>query len=276
MMVLPKPPKLSPEEKKMPLSKYYDVPVSPPDPLRQQLIDAGPINPADAIRPENFLDLLMPPGVYNKVEHGYCMMPDGSGYIALYQRSDPRISDEMMGWYMRWMNFHSKSMVPGQGNLRYKIWMPLDHIDHSYVNGKDRSDGISTLETLDLGAGSKPIASIHHRIDVKDYGLSEEQIKVYAAMGYSIRIAWESFEIPGSHFCFDVTRPCPLGGMETLSREWIGWRPVDGSLVRDEETPVDEEYLRNIVIHNTIEHAHLPKFLPKLYEEYKDQPLDAD
>lgn len=275
MMILPALPELSPEEKKMPLAKYY-LPLDPPDPLRQQLIDAGPMDPKDAILAKNFLDLLMPPGVYSKVEHGYCMMPDGSGYIALYERSDPRVTPEMNGWYMRWMNFHSKSMVPGQGNLRYKIWMPLDHIDHSYVNGKDRSGGIRTLETLDLGAGSKPIESIHHRISVRDYGLSEEREKEYKDMGYSIRIAWESFEIPGSHFCFSVTRPCPLGGTETLSREWIGWRPVDGKLVRDEATPVDEAYLRNVVIHNIVEHAHLPKFLPALYAEYKDQPLDAD
>ena len=276
MMKLRKPPELYPEEKAMPLAKYYDVPVSPPDPIRQQLIDAGPIDSEDAIKAENFLDLIKPIGVYDKAEFGYCMMPDGSGYIALYSRSDCRVTGAMNGWYMRWMNFHSKSMVPGHGNLRYKIWMPLDHIDHSYVNGKDRSGGIRTLETLDMGAGSRPIESIHHRISVRDYGLSEEREKELAEQGYSIRIAWESFEIPGSHFCFDVTRPCPLGGYETLSREWIGWRPVNGRLVRDIETPVDEAYLRNVVIHNTIEHAHLPKFLPDLYAEYKDQPLDAD
>lgn len=275
MMKLPPLPELSPEEKAMNLSKYY-LPVSPPDPLRQQLIDAGPMDPADAIPAEHFLDLLMEPEVYNKIEHGYCMMPDGSGYIALYERSDPRVTGEMNRWYLRWMNFRPKSSVPGQGNLKYKLWMPLDHMDHEYINGKDNSEGIRTLETLDLGAGSKPIWSVHHRVNVRDYGVTEEMEKELKEKGYSLRIAWESFEIPGSHFCVSLTRPCPLGGTETLSREWIGWRPENGRVVRDAQTPCDEEFLRNVVIHNTIEHEHLPKFLPAMWAEYKDQPLDAD
>ena len=46
--------------------------------------------------------------------------------------------------------------------------------------------------------------------------------------------------------------------------------------MRDEETPVSEEYLRKIVIHNVIESQRLEVLLPELYAEYKDQPLDCD
>ena len=270
---------LSPEERKLPLARYYDIPIMPVDPLTRQILDAGPIDPAAAIRPEDFASLMMPPGEYSQVETGYCMMPDGSGYIAVYKRSDPRITPQMRAWYMRWMNFYSKGMVPGQGNLRYKLWMPLDHIDHHYVNGQNGADGVYTLETLDLGAGSEAIGSIHHTIQEKDYplyGIAEEQISAYKAMGCSMRIAWESFDIPGSHFCVSVSRPCPTGGREELTREWIGYRPVNGRIVRDEATPVDEAYLKNVVEHNIMEFNHLPRFLPELYEEYKDKPLDAD
>ena len=69
-------------------------------------------------------------------------------------------------------------MVEGQGNLRYKIWNPLDHWDHKFVNGVDDKDGVWSMETLDLGAGgdpSKGIAAISHNIDLRDYGLSEER-----------------------------------------------------------------------------------------------------
>lgn len=273
MMKLPPLPELSPEEKKMPLAKYY-MEAYPPEPLKQQLIDAGPMDPGDAIPADDFLDLLRPEGY--RTEFGYCLMPDGTGYIALYERSVPGVTGQMMGWYVRWMNFYSKSMVPGQGNLRYKLWMPYDHLDHSFVNGKDPTDGINTLETLDIGAGSRPVACVRRNLDLKQLGFTDKMEKELADAGCRVSAAWETFEIPGSHICLSITRPCPWGGTETLSREWIGWKPGDGKLVRDDFPLCSEEYLKNVVIHNTIEHAHLPRFLPQLYAEYKDRPIDAD
>jgi len=269
-------PELSPEEKKMPLSKYYNIPISPIDPIRQQVMNAGPMDPNEALKAENFLDLFNTEG-YCGHELGYCMMPDGSGYMTIYEVADnPRVTPEMKQWYHNWINFYSKSMVPDQGNLRYKIWMPLDHIDHAYVNGKDTSGGVYSLETLDLGAGSRAIPTYRYRINPREYGLTEEMENKLKAAGCSISVSWESFDEPGSHFLASITRPCPLGGVETLRREWIGWRPENGRLVRDESTPCDEEFLKNIIIHNTMEHYHLQKFLPELYAEYKDQPIDAD
>lgn len=274
MFQLPDLPELSPTEKAMPLSKYY-LPMDAPSPLRLQLIEAGPLNSSDVPDAEHFLSMLRLPGEYDEHEFGYCMMPDGSGYIALYQRSDPRITGEMTRWYLQWMNFRPKSSAAGEGNLRYKLWMPLDHIDHQYVNGKDNRDGIYTLETLDLGAGEKPVGSVHHRVDPREL-VPQEQLDALEAAGCSLRIAVESFDESGSHFCVTLTRPCPLGQTESLSREWIGWRLVNGKLVRDPKTPVTEGYLRNVAIHNTMEAEHLPKFLPALYEEYRDQPPDTD
>ena len=88
-----------------------------------------------------------------------------------------------------------------------------------------------------------------------------------------------SFECPGSHLVLSVTRPCPLGGVETCSREWIGYKAENGKIIRDLETPdfmLCEQYLRNVQIHNTVEQQHLATFLPELYAEYHDLPKDAD
>ncbi len=76
-------PELSPEERKLPLAKYYDLPLYPPGPREQQLINTCPIDPKLAIKVENFLDLLQSTG-YSQAEYGYCMMEDGSGYMAIY------------------------------------------------------------------------------------------------------------------------------------------------------------------------------------------------
>ena len=87
---------------------------------------------------------------------------------------------------------------------------------------------------------------------------------------------WEEFEGPGHHLVLRFSRPCPLGGRESINREWIGYYAKDGRILRDEETPVDETYLKNVLTHNTIERAHLYQVLPDLYEAYKDLPMDAD
>ena len=271
--------KLFPEEEKMPLAKYfYNYPLHAPTPVEMQIINQlNPMNPEDAILPENFMDLLKPYG-YDKIELGYCMFPDGSGYVATYRVRPPHISGEMERWYRNWRNLKSKSMVPGHGNLRYKIWNYADHFDHYYVNWQDGSDGIHTTESLDLGGGDRMYDTIRHQFDLKDFGLTDEKMKELKDAGCQLtgKGSYETFDEPGTHLCLSYSRPCPLGGIETRSREWIGWRPVNGKLVRDPSTKCSEEYLKKVVIHTLVEWEHLYTFLPDLYAEYHDQPADAD
>lgn len=272
-IAMDKRPELSDREKRLPVARFYNTALNPPDPLRRQLIDAGPIDPEDAIKAENFLDFIKPEGIYHKVEYGYCMMPDGTGYIALYDRMDPRVTQDMYVWYMRWINFRPRSAAAEDGNIRYKLWMPADHIDHCYVNGSDKTNGSRTLER---GGGERALGSVRHAVAPRDVGITAKLEEELLDAGYRLRLTWETFDIPGSSFCFEITRPCPLGGMETLTRKWIGWKPEGGWLVKDPFSPVSEEYLQKALIHNTVERQHLPEFLPELYKEYRDKPIDAD
>lgn len=272
-------PELFPEEKEMPLSKYYyNYPMHDLSPLEKQILDLGPMKVEDAILPENFLDLLRPVGEYDKVEMGYCMFPDGSGYVATYTRIPADIDLKKMYWYMSWVNTHSKSMVLGHGNLRYKLWNPADHWDHHFVNWCDGSDGVYTTESLDLGEGDRKYDTIRHTYNLRDFGLTDERIKEIEASGCKVKetAGWESFDFPGAHLTLAQIRPCPLGGYERRGREWIGWRPVNGKLVREERTPCDEAYLKKVVIHTCIEWNHMFTFLNDLYDEYHDKPIDAD
>ena len=269
-------PELTPEEKNMPLSKYFEkYPFCVPPPMQQMLLDSGPMDPIDAVPAQHWLDILQPIG-YRKVEFGYCMMPDGSGYYAEYYVTPDTMNSEMRRWFGRWINVRSRSMVEGQGNLRYKLWNPLDHWDHKFVNCVDDADGVWSMESLDLGQGDKPAAAISHRIDLRECGLTAERQAELEAVGCRVSAAWEEFEGPGHHLVLRLSRPCPFGGTEHLNHEWIGYYIKNGKVVRDEETPVDEAYLKNVLTHNTVEHLHLPKFLPKLYAEYHDKPMDAD
>ncbi|MCD8014895.1 MAG: hypothetical protein LUG99_17315 [Lachnospiraceae bacterium] len=271
-------PELTEEEKKLPIAKYYyNYPLHHPNPLYSQLLDQGAMDPADAQPVDHCFDHLRAEG-YGKVEYGYCMMPDGCGYIANYSVLSDKVTPQMRMWYVRWINIHSKNLPQGVGNIRYKLWNQVDHIEHGLVDG-DFKKGIYTLETLDMGRGSEAIRSIRHNFDVRDYGFPEEKYEELRKANVAITSCWESFDVPGSHLVLSVTRPCPLGGVETLSREWIGYKAENGNIVRDTETPdfmLCEQYLRDVQIHNTVEQQHLSTFLPELYAEYSDLPMDAD
>lgn len=246
--------------------------------MEMQIINTmNPIPVEDAIQPEHFMSLLKPYG-YDKYELGYCMFPDGSGYVATYRVRPPHITAEMERWYRNWRNLKSKSMVPGHGNLRYKIWNYADHFDHYYVNWKNGSDGIHTTESLDLGAGDRMYDTIRHEFQLSDFGMTDEWMAELKAAGCQLTShgSYETFDEPGTHLCLSYSRPCPQGGMETRSREWIGWRPENGKLVRDPATKCDLDYLKKVVIHTLVEWEHLYTFLPELYAEYRDQPMDAD
>lgn len=269
-------PELLPEEKELPVSKFYtDYPLYKPNPLQQQILDAGPMDPSDAISVDRWLDLIKVKET-PKVVYGYTMMPDGSGFYIEYSVTPPTWSGKWRRWYGNFYNHYSKSMTPEMGNLRYKIWNPLEHWDHHFVNGDNDKDGVWSLEMTEGTDPRSGIAAVSHNIDLKDYGLSPEFEKELEENDCRASACWEEFDGPGHHLVLRFSRPCPLGGRENINCEWLGYYAKDGKIIRDPETTVSEEILKKILIHNTCERAHLLQVLPDLYEEYKDKPLDAD
>lgn len=278
-MIEIKVPQLSPEELALPSSRFYtDYPLNPPGPLQTMLLENGPIPVEKAIPIEHWLDWLSPTG-YPEVVYGYTMMPDGSGFYIEYSVTPPTWNGKWRRWYGNWYNHYSKNMPEGKGNLRYKIWNPCDHWDHKFVNGENDKDGVWSIETLDLGASgdpSKGMPAVSHKINLREYGLSEEKEQELLAADCRVEAVYEEFDEPGHHLVLRFSRPCPLGGRESMNCEWMGYMPKDGKIVRDPETRVDETYLRNVLAHNTIERQHLLDVLPDLYEAYHELPPDAD
>ncbi len=276
---------LSPEERQLPLAKYFDLPLTLPGPLQRQLIESMPFDASLAIEPENWLDVLQPVG-YQNAEYGYCSLDDGTGYLAVYT-TYPNCTPQMLGWWFRWLNIHSRSMPEGRGNIKYKIWNQADHWDHGFINGVDKSDGIYTVESLDLGEGEPMIWTVRHALNPRDFGLSAEREKALQDAGCFVDCCYETFhpadnpseQLPGTHLFLTLSRLSAVGVLEKITREWIGYGIRDGAVARDETTPasmLSEEYLKKVIIHATTEAQQLPKFLPQIYAEYKDQPDDAD
>lgn len=57
-MIITNKPELSPEEKKLPLANYHDLPLYSPGPREQQIITTCLIDPKLALEAESFIDLL--------------------------------------------------------------------------------------------------------------------------------------------------------------------------------------------------------------------------
>ena len=282
-MALTDRPELTPEEQRMPLARYYDLPLYPPGPREAQLLDHLPIDPKDALPVERLTDHLRPSG-YSRVEYGYCMMPDGSGYMAMYA-SYPTCTPRMMGWWFRWLNVRPKDQPENTGNLKYKIWCPPDHYDHWFVNGKDGAEGIVSVESIDLGEGEEKILYLRKPLDPTEYGLTKTRAQELKEAGCWIDFATVTFhspkapqeQYPGTYLWLTLSRDCPQGGNEKCTRLWIGYGAKDGEIYFDETTPawmLSEKFMRTFQIHTTVEHQHLAKLLPELYAANSDKPDD--
>ena len=71
---------LTTEEKTHSYAKYYDLEMTPIPDEKMKMLAAGPIDPANALDIRNRNDLFRPG--YLDCEIGYCIMPDGSGFLA--------------------------------------------------------------------------------------------------------------------------------------------------------------------------------------------------
>lgn len=264
-----------PEEEKMPLYRYFtDHPLYyPPEAVMEYIERHGKIRADQAIQPQRFTDLL-DARTYSEREIGYCLFPDGSGYVAAYVIRHGSITDEMEQWYRKWRRSESRSMVYGHGNLRYKIANPADLYDCHYVNHKDEKLGTYYRRSV----GGKECEIIRHGFSLEQFGVDRQRVRELNRQGCSFcgKGYYETFGEPGTNLCLSLARPCPLGGTEIRIRKWLGWRPVNGLLIRDPYTQCTQEHLKETLIQILVEREHLYSFLHELYEEYHDLPLDAD
>ena len=154
------------EEKLLSYSKYYYWDLLPPHPLQLELM-REPMS-VDDILPLDCLNDMAKPG-YLKREHGWCILPDGTGYSASYHYM-PGVTVEMIDWWYAWHFIAPPSVPKEAGNLRYKIWCPIEHwdtgcadektraryLDPSINNREKRYDSYNFIdESLDGGVGPR-------------------------------------------------------------------------------------------------------------------------
>lgn len=265
-------PPLTPEEQKLSYSKYYYEPMAPVPPEKLKILADGPIDPAKALDVRD-RSKLFDPG-YLETEIGYCVMPDGTGFLANLTPM-PGVTAEMFDWWMAW---HSLE------DLRYKIWDPEDHVyarvldsDRAHVLDKSlpmrqRTWGVTHDVLEDIGGGADTLIIEFKR--PADMGYPEEKVGTPACAtmatgnGHSPQPGPNAIAAVMTHFIREID-----GGIELRSRFWIGYQ-IDENRQPVKVVPdgviIPEIAPRGLFAHNLKEFSNLAALLPKIYPEEKD------
>ena len=259
---------LTAEEKALPYAKYYykDMAKIPEEDLA--LVNAGPIDPKDAL-PITEAAHLLDDG-YLPVENGFCVMPDGTGFAAT-KVFMPGVTTEMIDW---WFNWH-----PLEG-LRYAIWCPVAHDGISAKTPEAHKDSSGTplhvrnigrvhypVEGFDL-AGAQLIEIAFYKPEI--FGITKEDVEASSLSTFEIATCQNlKPRIPVNIF-FHAIREVP-GGIEYRSRYWLKYTVKNGKPVKSGMPLPNRDQLyymaRCNCIHSLTEYNNLASILPSLYDE---------
>jgi hypothetical protein len=257
---------LTAAQKVKPYAKYYDVPMTPAPKEIFDLLNKGSINSMLALPIAQRNDLLKPG--YLHAERGYCILPDGTGFVAGLTTM-PGVTADMIDWWFAWH---------GLEGLRYAIWDVDDHYDIHVAPGdlehrlnpnlslRERNWNTTDVVTEDVGAGTM-LLDISF-MSPEEFGYDMTVFHQGALTAVSANLG--PHEPKSKLVCFShVAREIP-GGVELRSRFWIGWNIVDKNPIRvDQGVPAEviENLCKGLAYHCPKEYYNLAAILPKVYAE---------
>ncbi len=271
---------LTEAQKKTSYAKYFYEEPAPFDKEKMAKM-MEPIDPSKAL-PLDRKDELLNPG-YLDTEIGWCVMNDGSGFIANHNIFEG-VTLDMMKWWFAW---HAVE------DLRYKIWFPPCHY-HISTSQEDRAK----LLDPKLSYEEKIYGVTHHVVESCDgptediyisfmspddfgFDMSKYDPKTMAFFGgngVSRMIdpppGAPGFKNPAAmcHFCREIE-----GGVEMRTRFWMGKKMVDQIPVHCLPKPVriPEIVPKSLAQHNVREYANLARLLPRIYKEQEGRILEG-
>lgn len=254
---------LTAAEKSKPYAKYFYQPMAPAPKATMDVLAKGPIDPSLALPIHERADILKPGNLPTEI--GYCMMADGSGFVAM-KTEMPGVTSEMINWWFYWHGLES---------LRYKIWDPDDHYA-VHVPQKDlarrldmglttRQRNWGTTDVVDEDIGTGPVVLYISFMSPEDYGYDMDQFRAPNVLtAVSANLGLMEPRTPLATFSH-VAREIP-GGLELRSRFWLGWHINDRKPVRVDDS-VPFELVKGLAHHCPKEYANLAAILPKVYGE---------
>ncbi len=193
----------------------------------------------------------------------------------------PDITKEMMDWWMVWHQFDA---------LRYALWDPQDHYDVS-ITPEVRNQLLDAdipigeriwnapCQVLESFNGEKPEINVIRFCNPAKVGYDESIVGTDECQ--SILCTLDTVKKGPATFpvvMTEILRKGPDGTNIWVAHWWLGAIVEDGKdktkklFVR----PLLRKIAKALIVHNQIEMKHLNKVLPKLYEAYKDTPLEAE
>lgn len=159
------------EQKKLSYAKYFYKPLAPMPEESVRIAESGPVAIEKALHIDD-RNLLFEPG-YLDTEIGYCVMEDGTGFVANLTKM-PGVTAEIFDWWFAWH---------GLGELRYSIWDPEDHYSARSLDPaigraknlsmKERYWNTTHVVVEDIGMGAQDIHASFK--DPKDMGFDYEK-----------------------------------------------------------------------------------------------------
>lgn len=259
-------PEITDEERKKDYSDLFFKPMEPVESYLLEEMAKSPIDPSKATSIQNRNDILKPG--YLETENGYCVMPDGSGFVATNVKM-PGVTPEMVDWWFAWH---------GLEDLRYKVWCPTQHyaihvrqdcLEHrlnTNLSLKERNWGTTDVVTEDVGGGPQTMYLTF--LSPEAYGYDPELVKNVNTI-VSANVTHPETGLGLITFTH-VIREIP-GGIEYRSHYWQGYTVNEEGVavpasVPEEGFPV--EIMKGCAYHSLEEYSNLAVVLPKLYEMY--------
>lgn len=267
---------LTPEEKAKPYSKYFYRRPAPPAPERLAAMEK-PMDPSKALPIERINDLLNPG--YLEVETGWCILPNGAGYVANHLPM-PGVTVDMINWWFAW---HSLE------DLRYKLWWPDGHFGIS-LGGEDLAKVLDPNRSM-----TQKFQGITHFVIENVGGPCDEKIAISFMTPEDVGFDMSRFKSPNvgtivaANGVSEMINPPPdapntkspafmihfvreiSDGVEFRTRFWMGYHLVDNKpqFFLPSGARIPDLAVRGLAVHNVYEYANLASFLPQIYQEQK-------
>ena len=261
---------LTPEEEALPYAKYYHRQAAQPDPHRIALLNQGPLDPARAT-PLHDLNRLLTRLDAPDDEIGYCVLPDGVGYVGM-SAFYPDCTVEMFRWWFAWHPLN---------NLRYRIWCPRCHggiavcaLDREKILDpnvalEDKIAGVDHFVMEDIGGGMSDIVISFKKPEEIGFDralLEKSGVTVIGGYGLTEPREGPVGKVPA--VMIHLFHP-ENGGVRQRTRFYMGCRINRGvpMCVLPKGVKVPIEAPMGLAYHNVEEFSNLGSFLPQIYAE---------
>lgn len=265
---------LTEAEKKNPVAQFYCESLAAPNPRPMGILSKGPMDPALALLPDQ-IEKMYEPG-YLEGENGYCILPNGAGYVAV-NNVFPGVTMEMMQWWMAWHPLEQ---------IRYRIWNPFCHhsiavsdADRDYILDPNvplakKSQNVIHFVVEDIGGGPQNILIYfldHSKMNgIDDAKLAASHQTVFGGHGIVSDATTKKGVLNKAptimmHFCRETA-----DGVEFRTRFWMGYRWNKGipMCVLPPHVKIPEFVPMGLAFHNVEEYSHLASILPDVYKVF--------